>query len=409
MSTEKPKTYSYRWVIIFVFMLMMAIQQLLWITFAAITTDAAAYYRVSELSIGMLSMVFMLVYIVISIPASWIIDTYGYKAGVGIGAVLTGVFGLLRGLFPNNFILVLIFQIGIAIGQPFVVNAVTKVAARWFPKSERATASGLSWLAGYLGLIVGLILTPYLIEGNNIAKMLLYYGIISIFSAVIFVIFAREYPPTPQCSPEEEQRSLVFDGMKQMLKNKNFLLLMLVFFIGLGVFNGLSTWIEDILHPRGFTSIQAGIIGGVMVASGVIGSAVIPMLSDRFENRVNFIILAITGSIPGLIGITYAKSYLLVLISAACLGFFMLSCAPLGFQYGSEIAYPAPEGTSTGILMMMGQISGIFFIFGMDALKSSSTGSMTLSMNLLIILMILTIAVSINLKESGQLMNIKNM
>lgn len=399
MDNQKLKTYNYRWVVLFVFMLMMAMQQLLWITFAAITTDTAAYFRVSELSVGILSMVFMIVYIFASIPASWLIDTYGFHLAVGIGSVLTGVFGLLRGLFPSNYVLVLMFQIGIAVGQPFIVNAVTKVSARWFPPEERGTASGLSWLAGYLGLIIGLVLTPYLIIGNNIPKMLLSYGIVSLVSAFLFIFLAKEYPPTPQCKPEEEERSLVFDGLKQMLKNKEFLFLMIIFFIGLGVFNGLSTWIENILKPRGFTSIQAGIIGGSMVLSGVIGSAIIPLLSDKIGNRVGFIILAIAGSIPGLIGITYATSYSIVLISAFSLGFFMLSCAPLGFQYGAEIAFPAPEGTSSGILMMMGQISGIIFIFGMDALKTSKTDSMTIPMNILIILMLLTVILCVKLKE----------
>lgn len=399
MNNQKLKTYNYRWVVLFMFMLMMAVQQLLWITFAAITTDAAAFYKVSELSIGILSMVFMIVYIFASIPASWLIDTYGFHLAVGIGSILTGVFGLLRGLFPSNYVLVLMFQIGIALGQPFIVNAVTKVSARWFPPEERGTASGLSWLAGYLGLIIGLVLTPYLIIGKNIPKMLLSYGIVSLASAFLFICLAKEYPPTPQCKPEEEERSLVFDGLKQMLKNKEFLFLMIIFFIGLGVFNGLSTWIENILKPRGFTSIQAGIIGGSMVLSGVIGSAIIPLLSDKIGNRVGFIILAIAGSIPGLIGITYATSYSIVLISAFSLGFFMLSCAPLGFQYGAEIAFPAPEGTSSGILMMMGQISGIIFIFGMDALKSSKTDSMTIPMNILIMLMLLTVILCVKLKE----------
>lgn len=402
MEKQKLKSYNYRWVVLFVFMLMMAMQQLLWITFAAITTDAAAYFKVSELNVGILSMVFMIVYIFASIPASWLIDTYGFHISVGIGSVLTGVFGLLRGLFPYNYTWVLIFQIGIAVGQPFIVNAVTKVAARWFPMKERGTASGLSWLAGYLGLIIGLVLTPYLIMSSNIQKMLLYYGIISLISAIFFIIFAKEHPRAPQCNPDEEERSLVFDGLKQMIVRKDFIYLMIIFFIGLGVFNGLSTWIENILRPRGFTSIQAGIIGGSMVLSGVIGSAIIPLLSDKLENRVGFIILAIAGSIPGLIGITYATNFYIILISAFSLGFFMLSCAPLGFQYGAEIAYPAPEGTSNGILMMMGQISGIIFIFGMDALKSSRTGSMTMPMNALILLMLLTAVICSKLKEASK-------
>ena len=87
-----------------------------------------------------------MVYIFVSIPASWVIDTYGLRVGVGIGAVLTGVFGLLRGLAGDNYTTVLLAQIGIAVAQPFLLNAITTVAARWFPIEERATASGLGTL-----------------------------------------------------------------------------------------------------------------------------------------------------------------------------------------------------------------------------------------------------------------------
>ncbi|MDT8717789.1 MFS transporter [Clostridium sp. 19966] len=399
METYKIKTYKYRWIILFIFMLMMAMQQLLWITFAAITSDTAAFYKISELDVGLLSMVFMVVYIFVSIPASWIIDTFGFRIGVGIGALLTGIFGLLRGVFAANYTLVLIFQIGIAIGQPFVVNAVTTVSTRWFPIRERGLASGLSWLAGYSGLIIGLVLTPYLIASGSIPSMLVIYGAAAFASAILFILLTKENPPTPQCKPEEEERSLVFDGLKQMLKKKDFLMLMIVFFVCLGIFNGISTWIEDILKPHGFTSVQAGIIGGGMIASGVIGSAVIPTFSDIVKNRVKVIILALAGSIPGLIGITYGTSFLVVMISACILGFFMLSCAPLGFQYGSEIAFPAPEGTSTGLLMMMGQIAGVIFIVGIDALKSPKTDSMSLPMNLLIAILIIGVLMCFSLKE----------
>lgn len=400
-------TYPYRWVVLLVFMFVMGIQQLLWITFASITSSAVAFYKVSDLSIGMLSMVFMIVYIVVSFPASWLIDTYGFRVSAGLGALLTGVFGMLRGVFADSFTLVLICQIGIAVGQPLIVNAVSKVAARWFPLKERATATGLSWLAGYLGLIVGLSLTPYLLKLYSLPSMLIIYGILSIITVFAFMIFAKEQPPTPQCSPGQEQRVLVFDGLKQMIKKKDFIFFNIVFFIGLGVFNGLSTWIENIIRPRGFTSAQAGVMGGLMVACGVLGSAIIPMLSDRFRNRSGFVLLAVTGSVPGLIGITYAQSYWLLLVSAGVLGFFMLSTAPIGFQYCAEISYPAPEATSTGVLMTMGQFAGILFIFGMDLLKSPKTGSMTLPMLGMILLMLFTIFLASKLKESKLLLDNK--
>ena len=403
MAEPEFKVYGQRWAILLAFMFAVALNQLLWITFAPITGSAAAFYGVSDLSIGLLSMSFMIVYILVSIPASWVIDTYGFRVAVGIGAVLTGIFGLLRGLLAADYTLVLMSQIGIAIGQPFILNSVTKVAARWIPPQERATASGFGSLAMSLGIVLGLVLTPFLAGQSSIATMLLIYGIVSVVAAIVFLAVARERPPTPPCPPGQDERALVFDGLKQTLRKRDFLLLMVVFFIGLGVFNAVTTWIEDIVRPRAFTSVQAGIIGGLMVAAGIVGALVMPTLSDRYRRRVPFIILAMSGAIVGLVGVTFASGYALLLLSAFVLGFFLLSAAPIGFQYGAETTFPAPEGTSNGLLLQMGQISGVVFILAMDAFKSPATGSMTTSLVVLIGLMVLGLLLSTRLRESAMM------
>ncbi|MEI6047631.1 MAG: MFS transporter [Bacteroidota bacterium] len=400
MPKSNFKVYGIRWIMLSVYMLMAAVNQLLWITFAPITGDATKYYGVSDLQIGILSMCFMIVYVVVSIPASWAIDKYGIRIGVGIGAVFTGIFGLLRGLAGPDYNLLLLSQIGIAIGQPFILNAITKLAARWFPIEERATAAGLGTLSMYIGILAGMTLTPYLTIGSGISGMLNIYGIISILTAIIFIVLIKERPLTPPCRPDQEERSLVFDGFKQTLRTKDFILLMVVFFIGLGVFNAVTTWIEDILRPRGFSATQAGITGGLMIVGGIIGALIIPLLSDHYKKRTPFIVIALVGATIGLAGITFAANFWLLLVSGMVLGFFLLSSGPIGFQYGAEITYPASEGTSNGMLILMGQISGIAFIFGMDSLKSSLTGSMTNPLIILIGLMVLSILISLRLKES---------
>ena len=400
MTEKSFKIYGYRWIVLTVFMGAIAANQLAWITFAPITSVAARYYGVSDLSIALLSMIFMIVYIVVSIPASWTIDTYGFKVAVGIGAVLTGVFGLIRGLAADNYTLVLISQIGIAIGQPFILNALTKVAARWYPIQERATASGLGSLAMYIGIVLGMMLTPYLVLRSSINSMLLVYGAAALIAGALFLIFAREHPPTPASPPGLEERSLVFDGLKQMIRMRDFVILMAIFFIGLGVFNSVTTWIEDILRPRGYSILQAGVVGGLMVIGGILGAVVLPALSDRYRKRVPFIILALAAATLGLVGIAFAQNYSLLLLSAFVMGFFLLSAGPIGFQYGAEITYPAPEGTSNGMLLVMGQISGILFILGMDAFKNPDTGSMSASLLVLAGLMVVGLLLSTRLTES---------
>ena len=237
------KVYPYRWIVLLVFMFAVIMNQLMWITFASITGEAASFYGVSDLKIGFLALSFMIVYIIVSVPASWAIDTFGIRIAVGIGVALTGIFGLTRGIFASNYNLVLISQIGIAIGQPFILNAMTAIAARWFPLHERATATGLSSLASYIGVIAGLTLTPYFTVIYGMGNMLFIYGIVSLVAALVFMVFIRENPPTPPCLPSQAERSLVLDGLKHIFRQRNFILLLIVFFVGLGLFNAVTTWI----------------------------------------------------------------------------------------------------------------------------------------------------------------------
>jgi MFS family permease len=400
MASENFRIYGYRWVILAVFMCVVIVNQLLWITFAPVTGTAAEFYKVSDLSIGLLSMVFMVVYIFVSIPASWVIDTFGFRVAVGIGAVLTGMFGLIRGLAADHFTWVFIAQTGIAIGQPFLLNSMTTVAARWFPIRERAIASGLGSLAMYLGIVIGMALTPYLVIHSGIGSTLYIYGIIAVIGAILFLVFAKDRPPTPACPAGQEERSLVFDGLKNMLRKKDYILLLIIFFFGLGVFNAVATWIEQIVSPRGFSITQAGLAGGLMIFGGLTGAVTMSWLSDYYKRRIPFILVALSASCLGLVGITFTMNYPLLLASSFVLGFFLLSAGPIGFQYGAEIAYPAPEGTSNGLLLLMGQISGIIFILGMDQFKSVSDGSMTLSLVILVALLFVSFLIGTMLRES---------
>lgn len=399
MSGSSIRVYGYRWIVLAAFMLIAGMTQVLWITFAPITGAAAEHYGVSDLTIGFLSMVFMIVYVVVVIPSAWIIDTWGFRSAVGIGAAITAVCALARGVFAGSFTAVLISQIGIAIGQPLVIGSTTKLAARWFAVEERATATGFGTLAQYLGILAGMLVTPALTIGTGLRGMLLIYAAATILATVLFVSVSRENPPTPPGPLGSEERSRMFEGLKNMLRQKDFVLLLVIFFVGLGIFNGVSTWIEVIVRSRGFSISQAGLLGGLMLLGGILGAVAVPMISDRLRRRKPFIILALVGLIPGLAGVTFATGYGLLLASGFFFGFFLLSAGPLGFQYGAELTHPAPEGTSNSMLLVIGQISGIIFIFGMDAARSPA-GTMTASLLVLLGLAAVCAVLSCLLRES---------
>ena len=396
--TEKFKLYPYRWVVLAVFMLVNIAIQLLWISYAPVSSLATVYFGVSDSQIALLAMIFMIAFIPLSLPIAWAIDTWGFKKAVSLGVVLMGVFALARGLVGQNFTLVLLATIGLGISQPFFMNSWTKLPALWFGPKERATAVGLITLANLIGTGIGLVLTPVLIESMDLGRIQTFYGVFAAVSAALFLVFAREKPATPPDGVEEGARSLMLDGLKHALSIPNFWLYLFVMFVGMGIFNGVTTWVEGIIRPRGFGPTDAGLVGALMLVGGVLGAVIIPAFSDKAQKRVPYLLLGFALCIPGLLGLIYAQSKVLLFISSFWLGVFLVGASPVGMQYAAEVTRPTPEGTSAGIIQLFGQAS-VVFVSIMGALRDKS-GAFTPGLLLALGLMIVSVFVISRLKEA---------
>lgn len=365
MSELNIEVYSYRWTVLLLFMFVNITLQMLWISFAAVTVEATVFYNVDELFILLLSMSFMVVYIPITFLASWLIDKYNFKIGAGIGAVLAGVFGILRFFAFKNYSLVLAFQIGIAIGQPFVLNSITKLSSNWFPESERTTATGLSLISQFIGIALGMLVTPMLVAGNDLKLMLLIYGYIALDSCILFLIFAKSEPPTPSSKGVTKERVLMSEGLKQLFRNKQFLILVLLFFIGLGAFNMITSYIELIIVPKGYGAEEAGILGGIMLFGGMIGAITMSTISDKLKKRKVLILISVLIAAISLFGFAFFDDIILLYTFSSLIGFGILSAGPVALEYAVDATRPVPEASSNGILLMVGQIGGILFILGL--------------------------------------------
>ena len=149
-----------------------------------------------------------------------------------------------------------------------------------------------------------------------------------------------------------------------------------------------------------------GLIGGVMLIGGIIGAVIIPTLSDRYKRRKPFLVICIAGMLPAVAGLAFAGNladdpesiYRISLAASFTLGFFVMSAGPLGFQYAAEISHPAPESSSQGILLWVGQLTGMFFVAGMSIRENLYLGFF---MNIFVVLAFLTLIAVFILRESN--------
>jgi predicted MFS family arabinose efflux permease len=228
-------------------------------------------------------------------------------------------------------------------------------------------------------------------EGSyELGNMLFFYGFISVAGAVLLLLFFRKEPVTTADNKIDSERINPVQGMKSIFRSTDMKLLLLMFFFGLGIFNAVSTCIDQICGS--LTMEETGVVGGVMLFGGILGAIIIPLLSDRLQKRKPFLILCMALMIPGLLGLTFFTTFTTLAISAFAFGFFIMSAGPVGFQYGAEKSYPAPESTSQGLILLVGQISGILFVFGVNAIGIFP--SMLIFISLIAVNVLLTLRIS---------------
>jgi MFS family permease len=312
-----------------------------------------------------------------------------------------------RGLVGSHYEPVLVATVGAAIAQPFLLNAWTTLSSQWFPRSQRATAVSLITLANLVGAAIGLAVTPTLVKSMSIATVELVYGGAALVAGVAFALLARDRPPTPPDLDAESAPVLMLVGVRRALSVRPFVVFLAIGFVTMGVFNGVSTWVEEIVAPRGFSSVEAGNLGALLLVGGVIGAVLISALSDRQQRRVPYLAGALVVSSGALLWLALADSLAGLYPAAFVLGFFMTSALPVGLQYSAEITAPTPEGTSNGLIQLAGQAS-VVVVYLMSATQTSS-GSFVPSLAVLSVLILLGGMVASRLPEPRQHLALKDL
>jgi MFS family permease len=302
-------------------------------------------------------------------------------------------------------------MIGIAIGQPFVLNSITKMVSTWFPTEESATATGIATLSLFLGMIVALALTPALLNAfgkhqlSSLRWIVLIYNLVAVAALVFFFLLAKKQPLKPPKRTEEELQvesaAIDWGSFRKIFALYDFRLLCIIIFIGNGAFVGILQLLEKILKPKGIGTTTAGNIGAVIVLAVVVGCVVLPALSDKYMRRKPFIILAAFVALPTLFLIGALKGAPSIFIISAFAGFFIFAAFPLVLTLAEETTGHALTGTATAILLLLGNAGGVVLTLLMEAIKGSkeSNAGSFWAMFFLVVLFLIGLIVALFLKE----------
>ena len=396
---QEFKVYGARWPVLIVFMYLVALSQLYWLNFAAVETFIEDYLKIPPSDAMWLTLVFPATMIIFTMPVGIVIDKIGFKWGVGIGALFTGVGALMRVIDPSSFLLLVIGQIVISLGQPFILNGTTKLATVWFAPKEEGTAIGMASLAQFIGMMVALGLTPAIVESSGFTTMLWIFGIAGILGT-LFMAFVPKQPKTPARAVDQDQSAVGWRSIGTILKDRNFMLLGFIAFAGIGAFNGLALWVEKILHEmHGIAMVDAGAISGVMIISATIGCFVIPLISDKIRKRRIFIFIATLVAPACLTFMIFAPDYTANLINGILIGFLWLSALPIILTMSADITGPKYAGISAGWLFFLGNIAALVLGAAVESLRGL-TGSFIVPLLMLAAVMLAAFFVALFMKDT---------
>ncbi|XP_069805808.1 choline/ethanolamine transporter FLVCR2 [Dendropsophus ebraccatus] len=159
------RLYRRRWLMVLLFSSYSLCNAFQWLQYGIISNIFIRYYGVSALAIDCLSMSYMLLYIPLIFPVTWLLDTRGLRiiALIGSGLNCLGAWIKTGSARPDLYPLTLCAQLICAAAQVFILGMPSHLASVWFSSTEVSTACSLGVFGNQLGVAVGFLLPPVLV------------------------------------------------------------------------------------------------------------------------------------------------------------------------------------------------------------------------------------------------------
>ncbi|MCJ8750062.1 hypothetical protein PDJAM_G00195070 [Pangasius djambal] len=357
------RLYRRRFAVLAIFSLYSLLNAFQWIQYSIITNVFMHFYSVTNLMIDWLSVVYMLAYIPLIFPATWLLDRAGLRVTALLGAGLNcaGAWLKCASAGPGLFWVTMAAQVVCSVAQVFILGLPSRIASVWFGPREVSTACAAAVLGNQLGVAIGFLLPPVLVPNTPEDKELMAHNISIMFygtaaiSTVLFILTVFVIQDRPPLPPSQAQAVLP-TGLAEdysykksiinLFKSKPFVLLLLSY---------------DFLQGE---ELNAGRIGLTLVVAGMVGSILCGLWLDHTKTYKMTTLIVYVLSFLGMLVFTFTLGLghlLVVFFTGGVLGFFMTGYLPIGFEFAVEITYPESEGTSSGLLNAFAQLFGIIF------------------------------------------------
>ena len=270
------------------------------------------------------------------------------------------------------------------------MGACSKISEDFFPPKERTFATSIMASANNCAGILQFLLIPLLVTSNDVFSMMklnYFYLAGCIFMVICFHIYFPSHPPNAPSNSAKFQLSkqesftikTFFGSIWSLMKNKNYMILLIIYSSVCGLTNVWSSFLIPVLSTINYSTDQAGWLGFTSSLIGVIFAMILGKFAvkPKYQRLVvivlfTFIVIAyslfslfVAGYIP--LQSTGIFGFILIGATSTVATAFFNAALPLLYELSCESAYPIPQGTSL-ILLTSGcnVVSGLFLVIPED-------------------------------------------
>lgn len=362
------------WVAISAFGLLLASTQVLWLTYAPITSQAHRDLGVSEGAIGDLAVVVPVMLVLLGIPSGRWLDRH-FTRTLMVGTILTAIGALIRAADHDSYAYALVGQLVLAAGQPLVLNAITKLPARHLPPTMRVAGISFLTAAQIVGILVAASGGSWLYRQGGLSLLVGSHAALAVVAALAMLLSLRIRPRFAQNA--QNTAPFTLRGRRELK------ILAAQAFVGVGLFNSLATWLDSIETGLGNDGL-GGLMVTVMTVAGIAGAVILPSWASRHQARRTVLIIIAAGSalVPPLLIVCTDPVAATVVVAVG--GFLLIAGLPIGLDWSEVMVGADHAAAAAAFILVIASLGGSIYVLVLQLAINDSTRTLV-TMTLLVV------------------------
>jgi MFS transporter, ACS family, hexuronate transporter len=204
-NLERPATSNFRWVICALLFVATTINYVDRTVISVLEPDLRKIIGWDDAQWSYITASFMLAYAIGFLVSGWMMDKLGTRLGFTIALVVWS-FAAAAHAFAHNVWGFMIARFALGLGESGNFPACIKTVAEWFPKRERALATGIFNAGTNVGATISPLLVPLILEAYGWQMAFIATGLVGL----LWVVFWWPIYRRPQEHPRVSERELAY-------------------------------------------------------------------------------------------------------------------------------------------------------------------------------------------------------